>query len=581
MLRREHVHIAYVCIFACLTAVGGLACGKATGQKPQRLFVKGLLKMPAAATSKKSLAPHHGKSAGKSIRTDVAATDGTCSLSNAHFDEIATGTVASDGSILFLVDDADLVDSTNTGAQDTLTYHVRCTATNANGGAITQVATVNQVRATVEATATATDAATSNATIDTERTVESLLLYRGTGVNPLKSTGDGTIPAARGFAELVRAVGTAVNSGTTATGRRVDASLATLIEEVGDLNGAAALEDGTATEDAINLLFTADENTSATTMSVITGVLHDDADLATLTTNDLLGDAKTTELFKGALDVLAANTTFDDISDNTAATLIAALANHPTEEIVAMLATDHFIATTVGLAQAMKISDSASATDTETLGDTLSIFLTPKLVAAADNDANAATVIESAINTITATPGDDTTTGEFMAQAFEKADAAFWNKLVGSDGDATTEVSNLVTFVTESIDIYDTTPAGDNAETDAFTVLNAVDPNTDYAAQDAAIIDAQAATLGAQATIAFNPLSCQRTGGGDYCVDSDPDLQCGCDADCDLRGDCCQDKVDTCGASALTNFLTTNGEDSSDSHFNDDGTADTTTDTTQ
>ncbi len=134
-------------LLSTLAAYFLTACGGG-GHKPERLYVRGLLKVPSkSAPAKKTFSsPQKSvlKGLAKTKATQVrglakaSATEtiaaGTCDLLNSHFEPIASADVDSDGSFLFLVSDVNLVDATNQSSDGVLTYHVRCSAERADGG---------------------------------------------------------------------------------------------------------------------------------------------------------------------------------------------------------------------------------------------------------------------------------------------------------------------------------------------------------------------------------------------------------------------------------------------------------------
>jgi len=269
---------------------------------------------------------------------------------------------------------------------------------------------------------------------------------------------------------------------------------------------------------------------------------------------------------------LLKNTKFNNLDSESQQALIGAITKQTPDDIVTDFAEDTFINTMTNFADALKTPGEGGSTAIADLENLLGSFLNPNLVAKSTTNSKELAVLKAAISRLIAT-GDfgDSKAAQFLIEGFANEKSAFWDKFVDGNGNATTAINNVIAFVEKGIGSIDT-DASDGKAASASGVLNAVDATKDYVSNSDADTKADAATINTAQIINFDPNSCKNPMGGDFCVISDPNLKCGCDSDCDARGDCCADKGTVCNAAELTDFLKENGQDTQTANFKDDET---------
>ncbi len=564
--------ILMLCGLACFVFVFTAApscSGQVKKNRSTRLGVKGLLRLPTKGT-KAALTLSHSP---KDLKQIEAGVEGNCELLDSGFNYITSTHTDADGHFLFLLDDSAVVDTTNDKSEEKVTYFIRCHVVQANGGEAVQITTFSKSREAATAGSSSGALPTISNDLDTKHTVQSLLIYRGNNFNPLTATDTTEPPSIAGFTGLVSTSEKALNlrNNTKLGGKTIGSSLARLFDAVTTLNDGNNLSDGTSSLEAMNLLFNADSKTSATKVAALTSTLKNNANLADVTSQTVVSDADATHTLTSVLNLFVKNSQFDKIDNASGDVLIGAVNAHLPGEITAMFATDALIGTLFDMGKNLTLPSNATASDLDYLKSSLDDFLTPTLIAASTKNPKELAVIKAAVQHLIDSGKGDTSASGILASGFEGVRSSYWDGLTDSSNNAVAGIQNIVNYVVRTKDQFDTDPSGDNKVTDVATVLNALDSATDYGSEDATALAAEADIRNQQSAITFNPLSCQNSQGGDYCVDSDSNLQCGCDNLCETRNDCCSDKVTVCGTTSLQNFLTQNGQDATTSNFNETG----------
>ncbi|MBI4238109.1 MAG: thrombospondin type 3 repeat-containing protein [Deltaproteobacteria bacterium] len=501
--------------------------------------------------------------------SETAVAVGTCELLDSTFAVLDTAATQADGTFAFDVPHlAALRDTTNTDDAATLCFHLRCAVATPDGDPITEVASHCLDRATTETALLDADPATAplaDLPVSNASSVTSVLAYADTAFNPLTATAATPPPALAAPTQYLPALDAAVTiaataGDATATAQTVDGSLAFLLAATAALNDGTPLADGTAPAAAIAQLFTADATTAAATLDVLAAALQNTDGLGHTTATTLRAVTATTEDVTAAVGLLAAHPNFAAAPRTTTALLVGGLilGSTPTA-LLQMVATDTSIGTLVTFATTAATAAAPTSTTAATQATHLSALFEPALVLAAARNPAAAQAMTAMLTEVFAAPRVTTATVTALGSGLtaQAANPAFWGTLATDTTADATAITRLVAFVDQAhaANVVDTN-AADGTTLDWGQLFTAVDLQTDWAAMDAATFTAQTSDWIEQSTLLFNTASCTYAG-GNFCGGLNAGGSCACDDDCVPRGDCCPDKVATCGANTWATFLTT------------------------
>ncbi len=501
------------------------------------------------------------------LSTDQAASGVPCDLLDSSFSVIDTGETDEAGTIIFAPEIATLADSNDSDAS---TFFIRCTAPTVDGGEVIEMATISEPTDNVEKTTNL------DVEVDNSATTATMLIFEGSDFNPL--TADTDPPLITDFSNLVQVTNDAVNTVvdqdiTDFSGHSADSSIATMYELIAELNNGDALSDGTSATDALEIVVNADESTSDATIDAITSAVDDNTNLADFTSDDVINNASSAQDINDLMNVLASSDEIDSIlttDESTAELLVgASIIGSTTDELTQMYATEETIAVLVTFAGLVSTPDEGNTNDRSLVIKGLAGLFEPSTIVAAVNDPNIEAVVAGIISSVFDNPeGFDSDVTDALGSGFaaKADDPDFWSSLVASDGSADLElVNNLVEFIELAVDASmfednssnfadETGSSGTFAYLDFDDLFGSIDLTFDYSTYDATSFETANEEIFTQSTFIYDPHSCNYEG-GNFCGGYNPSYECACDDGCVDRGDCCADKVATCGENYYVTWL--------------------------
>ncbi|MBI4238107.1 MAG: thrombospondin type 3 repeat-containing protein [Deltaproteobacteria bacterium] len=532
--------------------------------------------------------------------TDETSATGVCALLDAQFRSIASVATDSDGRYRFSINTTDIIDGHNEQSGGRLTAHVRCTT----GATTTQHPIIAMVSVSDTSTAVTTAIAAGASPLEdlrtnTGSTTTSLLLYQGSQTesgahfNPL--TADATTAPAplAGIGSVLKLAANAItvtdasqtngasaamarkavdaNAETSLAANTADESVNFLQTVVAALNTGETLTDGTSPFDVLARLTdpdAVDESLLATIVSTLR-----DRQIATTaaqirSASTLLQDVRQT------LTVLSESpqilTALDDDPDAAALAVGGILKGSTGTMMRQLTANDTLINVIMTMASQVQTPAKGGGNSMTALLNGFGDLIQPETVVAAAANSDVAQSINAIVmRTLNNAAGIDTRVTKSLGEGLQAkaTDAAFWETFTAGEFVDATKIDNFVDFfdVSAQQNLFDT-DTSDGQMIDWNALLSTVDYSVDYAALDAGDFSGLTDDWFTSATVEYDLASCTFSG-GDWCGGSPGwQWQCGCDDYCTTRGDCCSDKVATCGENTYVHWLIQWGYDPADAN---------------
>ncbi len=512
---------------------------------------------------------------------ETPASGAGVEILNASFEVIATTTADENGNYSVEISDENLlVDTVNDATGATLTYFIRATATNADGHDVVVAGMESMLLADATEEAAAGEDPFSGGNADNTSSLRLLLLYGantgdGDSFNPLTATeAPPAISEILDTMALSEALVAATDSssedavGTTTA----DDALRGLEEALAYTSAFGALSDGTSAADAALILFTTDETTSTGTLAALLDRIQDDLALQSYAQEDLFAGADTAEALKDTIESLATSAEFDETAKDSLAAEIsmgAVTIGRSIDEVRSMAATEE----SMGALTRMVTTLRQSATDTTDRGaliDGAAGLISPIAILAASQDPVMEAGFLALLEHYLQNPSTiDLNASPILGAVVEAQadDSDFWTDLAGNDGSTVDPeaVSNVFSFVSKTVEADDLHLDGSDGlimnKAGFFDAAGITD--MDWSAIDQDTFEEQIGALNEEYASALTPGLCAQQG-VDFCGKHNPGLDgdagtpvgsCSCTDNCTTIGNCCDDKIETCGATWSVRFL--------------------------
>lgn len=538
--------------------------------------VSGNVQVPASGSASLSSTAIRALAAGgpKSIRyiteNEEGAAGATCELIDSDGTVVGTATADETGAYSFGGISGALLNDAGDSAYTT--FYVRCTVTEDDGGTFVEMTTVSAPDSELDggdgAVSEDETGAFTGLDVDPESTMETLLNYQGSGINPLSAGENGFPDDGSLNIPLLDAVNGAIIDGakedledaTTVEdvdGQTMDEAVLTYLVSVYALMGDTIGDQSSA--ETLNGFFNLDPDSEEA--AAIEAEIANEETYASLSETDIEGSYDSLNSFQEVVEaVWIGNDEFLALLTGNPQLLDffigASLDGKTLSQFQVMNANGGLLTAQLGLIGGFDMGALTAANELAVLQEAFGMFLDPELILALLQDSDAATTLGVLLNDLFDGEAVDLNLVKTLSGCMggNAGNADFWDQFVANGTVNDDTLGNFYEFFVlgANAGYFDGFYAGTAAfEWDDF--FFGIDLAEDWGSYDATTYGAMAGNLYTQTMVDVDPDSCER-----FCGTMAPS-GCWCDDACAYYGDCCGDKTDECGENYSAGVLTQYG----------------------